>query len=50
MLEKVWRQGNPFALLERTETDTATMEDGMEIPLKARNNMSTYGKNHYNIV
>ena len=26
------------------------MEDGMESPLKARNNMSMYGKNHYNIV
>ena len=28
----VWRKGNAIALLEGMEIDTATMEDGMEIP------------------
>ena len=32
MLERVWRKGNPLALLVRKEIDTATMEDSMEIP------------------
>ena len=34
MLERVWRKGNTLALL--VGIDTATMEDGMEIPLKTR--------------
>jgi len=37
MLERMWRKGNALALLVGMYTDTATMEDGMEIPLKARN-------------
>ena len=32
MLERVWRKGNTLALLVGMEIDTATMEDGMEIP------------------
>jgi len=32
MLERVWRKGNPLAVLVGMEIDTATMEDGMEIP------------------
>ena len=32
MLKKVWRKGNPLALLVGMQIDTATMEDGMEIP------------------
>ena len=32
MLKRVWRKGNPLALLAGMQTDTATMEDGMEIP------------------
>ena len=31
MLERVWRKGNPLALLVRMWIDTATMEDSMEI-------------------
>ena len=34
MLEGVWSKGNPLVLLVGMETDTATMEDSMEIPLK----------------
>jgi len=29
MLERVWRKGNPLALLVGMEIDTAPMEDGM---------------------
>ena len=37
MLEKVWTKANTLALLVGMLIDTATMEDGMEIPEKARN-------------
>ena len=32
MLEKVWRKGSPLALLVGMYIDTATTEDGMDIP------------------
>ena len=32
MLERVWRKGNPLALLVGMQIDTATMENSMEIP------------------
>ena len=32
MLERVWRKGNPLALLVGTQTSTATMENSVEIP------------------
>ena len=34
MLERVWGKGNALKLLVGIQTDTATMEDGMEIPKK----------------
>ena len=34
MLERLWRRGNPVALLVGVQTDTATMEKSMEIFLK----------------
>ena len=37
MLERVWRKGNPFTLLVGMQTDTTTMENDMEIPLKTTN-------------
>ena len=37
MLERVWRKGNPLALLVGMQIDTATMENSMEIPYKTRN-------------
>ena len=37
MLERMWRKGNPPALLVGMYIDTATMENSMEIPLKTRN-------------
>ena len=33
----MWRKGNTLALLVGMKIDTATMEDGMETPLKSRN-------------
>ena len=32
MLERVWRKGNPLALLVGMQIDIATMENSMEIP------------------
>ena len=37
MLDRVWRKGNPVALLVGMEIDTDTMEDSIDIPLKTRN-------------
>jgi len=32
MMERVWRKGNPLALLMGLQIDIAAMEDSMEIP------------------
>ena len=32
MLERLWKKGNPLALLVGMKIDTATMEDSKEIP------------------
>ena len=32
MLERVWRKGNPLALLAGMQTSTGTMENSVEIP------------------
>ena len=32
VLERVWRKGNPPALLVGMKIDTATVEDSMDIP------------------
>ena len=37
MLERVWKDGNPPALLVGMQIGTATVEDRMEIPLKTNN-------------
>ena len=37
MLERVWRKGNPLALLVGIHIDVATVEDSLAIPLKTRN-------------
>ena len=37
MLERVWRKGNPLALLMGMYIDTATMENIMEVPDKTKN-------------
>ena len=37
VLEGAWRKGSALALLVGMQIDTATVEDGMEAPLKTRN-------------
>ena len=37
MLERVWRKGNTLTLLVGMQTNTATMENSEEIPLKTGN-------------
>ena len=37
LLERVWRKGNPLALLVGMQPSTATMENSVEIPLKTGN-------------
>ena len=34
MLKRMWRKGNPLALLVGMQIDIATMENSEEIPLK----------------
>ena len=36
LLERVWKEGNPLTLLVGIQTNTATMENSVEISLKAR--------------
>ena len=40
MLERVWRKGNPLALLVGMQIDTATIENSMEVPLKTKNRLT----------
>ena len=37
MLERLWRKGNPSALLVGLQTDATTMENSMEFPQKTKN-------------
>ena len=37
MLERVWKKGNPLALLVEMQIDIATTENSMEISLKTKN-------------
>ena len=37
MLEKVWRKGNPSALLVGMQTGATTMENSIEFPQKTKN-------------
>ena len=37
MLERMWRKGNPCALLVGMQTGEATVENSMEFPLKTKN-------------
>ena len=39
MLERVWRKGNPLTLLVGMQTNTAMMENSVEIPLKTTNRL-----------
>ena len=37
MLERMWRKGNPSALLAGMQTAAATVENSMEFPQKTKN-------------
>ena len=37
VLERLWRKGNPSALLVGMLTDAATVENSMEFPQKTKN-------------
>ena len=37
VLERLWRKGNPSALLVGLQTGAATMENSMEFPQKIKN-------------
>ena len=37
MLERMWRKGNPRALLVGMQTGADTVENSMEFPLKTKN-------------
>ena len=37
VLEKLWRKGNPSALLVGMQTGEATVENSMEFPQKTKN-------------
>ena len=37
MLERIWRKGNPTALLVGMQTGEATVENSMEFPQKTKN-------------
>ena len=37
MLARLWRKGNPSALLVEMQTGTATVENSMECPRKTKN-------------
>ena len=36
MLVRIWRKGNPFALLVAMQIDAATMENNMDFPQKTK--------------
>ena len=40
MLRRVWRKRNAVVLLVGMQIDTATIDGGMEIPLKTRNKIT----------
>ena len=39
MLVRMWRNGNPLALLVGMQTGTATLENSVEVPQKIKNRM-----------
>ena len=42
MLERMWRKGNPSALLAGMQTAAATVENRMEFPQKTKNALPFY--------
>ena len=42
MLERMWRNGNPFALLVVMQTGAATLENSVVVPQKIKNRPTLY--------
>ena len=45
MLTKMWRKGNPFALLVEMQIGTATVESSMRLPQKIKNGSAFWPSN-----
>ena len=45
MLEQAWIKGNPLTLLVGMQTDTGTMENRVEIPLKSGHRTTIWPSN-----
>ena len=43
---RMWRKGNPFALLVGMQSGAATVENSMEIPQKIKNESAFWPSNH----
>ena len=46
MLERMWRNGNPLALLVGMQTGAATLENSMEGPQKIKNRITLQPNNN----
>ena len=45
MLERMWRNGNPLALLDGMQTGAATRENNVEVPQKIKNKTTLSSSN-----
>ena len=45
MLERMWRNGNPLALLVGMQTGTASLENSVEVPQKIKNRITLQPSN-----
>ena len=45
MLVRIWKKGNPHALLVRMHTGAATVENSMEVPHKIKNSVVMQSSN-----
>ena len=46
MLARMWRKGNPLTLLVGIQTDTATLENSMEVPQEVKNRATLQPSNY----
>ena len=46
MLERMWRNGNPLALLVGMQTGAATLENSVEVPQKIKNRSTLWPRNN----
>ena len=46
MLERMWRHGNPLALLVGMQTGAASLENSVEVPQKIKNRSTLWPSNN----